>query len=201
VLDRNRLAHYVDEGDQFDNRYVARLPSAKNLKALGVRHLLYVTPSKADLRELDDLNDDFVDFAGSSLDVKVLPLTDLDPPPAAPAAATSAPPAAYYYGGYPHTHLWFWHSYGWYAPRTTARLPAAPASPPPNVSRGAAYRPALRPTIFSSRTLGTGSGVGKQKPSGFGRVSVRASKSTGSITAVRPGRSGSFGRARGSSGG
>ena len=202
VLDRNRLARYVDEDGEFDNRYVAKLPTAENLRSLGIRHLLYVTPSKSDLRELDDLNDEFVELAGASVDVKVLPLTDLDAAPAVRAATTSSPPTAYYYGGYPHTHLWFWTSYGWYAPRPAARLPPAaslpapaPPSPPPNVSRGAAYRPALRPTIFSSRTLGTGSGVGKQKPSGFGRVSVRASKSTGAITGIRSARSGSFGRA------
>jgi hypothetical protein len=196
-MDRNRLARYTEEDDQFDNRYVAKLPTAKNLRSLGIRHVLYVTPDKADLRELDDLNDDFVDFAKASIDVKVLPLTDLDQRPAE-RAATGSPSTAYYYGGYPYTHLWFWHSYGWYTPRSvTPRPPAAL----PNVSRGADYRPALRPTIFSSRTLGGGAGVGKQKPSGFGRVSVRASRSTGNITGMRSSRSGSFGRTGGSSGG
>ena len=154
VLDRNRLALYTDEDGQFDNRYVAKLPTAENLRSLGIRHLLYVTPGKNDLRELDDLNDDFVEFAKRSIDVKVLPLSDLDAP-AAPARA-SPPATAYYYGGYPHTHLWFWHDYGWYAPRPSARPPSgspAPALPPPSppaqVSRGAAYRPVSRPTIFS----------------------------------------------------
>ncbi len=203
VLDRTRLAPYTDEDAQFDNRYVAKLPTAENLRSLGIRHLLYVTPSKSQLRELDDLNGDFVDFAKASIDVKVLPLTDLDPAPAAQASTARATSPTYYYGGHPHTHLWFWNNYGWYAPRTTSRLPSPALAPsrPPDVSSGAAYRPALRPTIFSSRTLGGGSGVGKQKPSGFGRVSVRTSKSTGSITAVRGGRSGSFGRAGGWSSG
>ena len=112
-----------------------------------------------------------------------------------------------YYGGHPHTHLWFWHNYGWYTPRSYSSLPSrAPAAalptpaPPVNISRGAAYRPVSRPTLFSSRTVGGTSGVGKQKPSGFGRVSVRASKSTGAITRVHNGRSGSFGRAGGWSG-
>ncbi|MFL5290600.1 MAG: hypothetical protein ACJ79U_03695 [Myxococcales bacterium] len=197
VLDRNRLAHYTDDSGQFDNRYVAKLPTAENLRSLGVRHLLYVTPDKKDLRELDDLNDDFVEFAKASIDVKVLPLSDLDAPKA-------AGPRAYYYGGHSHTHLWFWNSYGWYTPRPTARLPEASMratvpAPPANVSRGAAYRAVQRPTIFSSRTLGVGSGVGKQRPSGFGRVSVRASASSGKITSVNKGRSGSFGRAGGRS--
>ena len=208
VLDRNRLAHYTDEDGQFDNRYLAKLPNADNLRSLGIRHLLYVTPGKNDLRELDDLNDDFVEFAKRSIDVKVLPLSDLDSPAAATASRAAPEAPAYYYGGHPHTHLWFWHSYGWYAPRPYARLPSGstgspalvPPSPPAQVSRGASYQPVARPTIFSSRSLGTGSGVGKQRPSGFGRVSVRASASTGRISSIRPGRSGSFGRAGGWSG-
>jgi len=202
VLDRNRLAPYTDEDAQFDNRYVAKLPTADNLRSLGIRHVLYVTPSKSDMRELDDLNDDFVELAKASIDVKVLPLTDLDPAPAPQAGTAASTSHAYYYGGHPHTHLWFWNSYGWHTPRVTRAPPtsAPPAlvpSRPPAVSNGAAYRPVPRPTIFSSRTVGGSMGVGKQKPSGFGRVSVRASKSTGNITAMRTGRSGSFGRSGG----
>jgi hypothetical protein len=194
VLDRNRLARYTDEEKQFDNRYVARLPTSANLQSLGIRRVLYVPPDESDMRELDDLNADFVAFRDASIDVKVMPLSDLTRP--GPQAAQQ--PAHYYYGGHPQTHFIFWSTYGW---RSSARgqpaLAERAAPPPAQVSRGAQYRPALRPTIFSSRTLGGGAGIGKQKPSGFGRVSVRASKSTGSITAVRTGRSGSFGRAGG----
>ena len=196
VLDRNRLARYTDEDTQFDNRYVARLPTAANLASLGVRRILYVTPDKSNLRELDDLNDDFVAFHKASIDVKVLPLSDLMKPAAEAGQAAATPRSAYYYGGHPHTHFYFWPAYGWSVPYRSR--PAVVARPPVQpVSRGADYRPALRPTLFSSRTVGGGPGVGKQKPSGFGRVSVRASKSTGSITSVRTGRSGSFGRAFG----
>jgi len=194
VLDCNRLTRYTDENDQFDNRYVARLPTATNFQALGIRRLLYVTPDKSDLRELDDLNADFVAFRDASIDVKAMPLSDL----MRPAEQTAQRPSHYYYGGHPQTHFVFWSIYGWRA--SAPRQPAiVQRSPPalPQVSRGADYRPASRPTLFSSRTLGGGAGVGKQKPSGFGRVSVRASRSTGSITAVRTGRSGSFGRAGG----
>jgi hypothetical protein len=178
VLDRNRLARYTDEETQFDNRYVARL---------------YIAPDQSDMRELDDLNADFVAFRDASIDVKVLPLSDLMPP-----AQQTPQSHGYYYGGHAHTHFLFWQTYGWHSsvpgrPALTQRTP----SPLPQVSRGAEYRPAPRPTIFSSRTLGGGAGIGKQKPSGFGRVSVRTSRSTGSITAVRTSRSGSFSRARG----
>ena len=212
VLDRRRLSRYVDEDSQFDNRYVAKLPTGANLKALGVQHLLYVVPGPSDLRELDDLNDDFVAFAESGIDVKAMALTDLSaaPPDAAPRTPGPAPgrTTAHYYGGSPHTHLFFWSTYGWHTPRTVApparsgaRAPALPPPrPPANVSNGAAYKPVQRPTIFSARRTGLGAGVGKQKPSGFGVVSVRASKSTGRITGVRTGRSGSFGRGFSSSG-
>ena len=195
VLDRNRLARYTDEETQFDNRYVARLPTPTNLQSLGIRRLLYIAPDQSDMRELDDLNADFVAFRDASIDVKVMPLSDLMPP-----AQQTPQSHGYYYGGHAHTHFLFWQTYGWYssAPGRPA-LTQRTASPLPQVSRGAEYRPAPRPTIFSSRTLGGGAGIGKQKPSGFGRVSVRTSRSTGSITAVRTGRSGSFGRA-GSSG-
>ncbi|HEX7501488.1 MAG TPA: hypothetical protein VF524_14490, partial [Polyangia bacterium] len=56
-----------------------------------------------------------------------------------------------------------------------------------SVSTGRTFAPSPRPTMFSSRTVGGLSGVGKQKPSGFGRVSYRAGG--GGF-----GRSGSFGR-------
>jgi hypothetical protein len=192
VLDRNRLARYTDEEKQFDNRYVARLPTAANLQSLGIRRVLYVVPDESDLRELDDLNADFVALRDASIDVKVLPLSDLTGPTQSVAQA----PGRYYYGGHPHTHFIFWNSYGWRSPPSgQPSLAQRPAQPLPHVSRGAEYRPTPRPTIFSSRTLGGGAGIGKQKPSGFGRISVRASRSTGSITAVRTGRSGSFGRA------
>jgi hypothetical protein len=204
VLDRNRLARYTDEDTQFDNRYVARLPTATNLNALGVKRILYVTPSKSDLRELDDLNDDFVAFHDASIDVKVMALTDLSQEPPQQQTATGATHrSSWYYGGYPHTHFFFWPNYGWYSSRAPVQVqrPSAPLPPPAQLSGGNAYRPALRTTLFSSRTVGGGPGIGKQKPTGFARVSVRESRSTGNITGVRPGRSGSFGRAFSSGGG
>lgn len=188
VLDRNRLARYTDEDTQFDNRYVARLPTSGNFAALGIKHILYVTPTRHDKLELDDLNEEFVDYQQASIDVRTMALTDLEHP-------EGAPRTVYYYGGHSQTHLWFWHVYGWHTSRVPA--PVTPAPSPARVSNGAAYRPALRPTIFSSRVVGGSQGIGRQKPSGFGRVSVRTSKSTGAFTGMRTGRSGSFGRAGG----
>jgi hypothetical protein len=76
VLDRRRLAGYTDDATQFDNRYVAKLPTtASAMRAIGGEHVLYVVPTLAAAnQELDDLNDDFVGYAAGGLDVKVLSL-------------------------------------------------------------------------------------------------------------------------------
>jgi hypothetical protein len=74
VLDANRLAPYSDATRQFDNRYFARLPSAEELTALGVRHVLYVGADG--VGELDDLNSAFVALCQKGVDVKMLALSD-----------------------------------------------------------------------------------------------------------------------------
>ncbi len=108
----------------------------------------------------------------------------------------------YHYGSPLWGSYWFWSAYAWHAPPRVIVVPgrAAPPPPPPrpsNLSSGHVFRPSPRPTVFSSRTVGgVASGVGKQKPSGFGRVSYRASAETGRFTSPSLGRSGSFGRTR-----
>jgi hypothetical protein len=182
IIDSRRLNPYRDDSDAFDNRYLARLPSAAALQRLGVRHLLYVTQNNV-ANEADDLNDDFVAFRDGGVDVKMVPLSDFHP------AGEPGSAGAYSYGGSPQPRVWFWHSYGWYAPPAPSRhLGAAPTG----LSGGETFRPASRPTIFSSRSVGGMPGFGKQKPSGFGRVSYRTS-SGGEISI---GRSGSLGRTR-----
>jgi hypothetical protein len=184
VIDSRRLSRYTDDKDSFDNRYLARLPSAAAFQRLGVRHLLYVSDVPID-HEPDDLNDDFVALAAAGIDVKMVALSDFRPASGAPGGVT------YSYGGSPAPHFWFWRSYGWHTP-VHVRAPAA-GPPPLGLSPGASYRPVSRPTIFSSHLVGGLGGVGKQKPSGFGRVSMRTSRATG---AIELGRSGSFGRSR-----
>ncbi len=190
VLDSNRLAPYRDESDRFDNRFLARLPGPDNLAALGIKRVLYVTAT-AQPSELDDLNDDFVALKNKSIDVKMIALSDFAPAPMALLASQQLPAAdrTYYYGGHPMGHVFFWSSYHWYSPGYSGRTWSG--SLPRQVSTGRGFAPVSRPTIFSSRTVGGLSGVGKQKPSGFGRVSYSAG--SGNI-----GRSGSFGRSGGS---
>lgn len=202
VLDDARLSPYRDEVSQFDNRYMARLPSADGMKGIGVRRLLYVRPAGTKTEELDDLNEDFVAYRDAGIDVKLTSLGDFMPAPDPRSGETRQ-----YWGGSPQAHVHFWPMYGWYRPLgsssapgllpgtgSTRRAAPQPPAPPPAL----AYQPAPRPTLFSSRTIGGLGGVGKQKPSGFGRVSVRTSRSTGAVTGVASGRSGSFGRSRSS---
>jgi hypothetical protein len=195
VIDSRRLNPYQDASDSFDNRYLAKLPGPDGFHRLGVKHLLYVSDVPLE-HEPDDLNADFVALTDAGIDVKMVPLSDFRPQ--IPGGAV------YSYGGAPTSHLWFWHSYGGYRPSGGAPVVAGPppsggapvvAGPPPEagLSRAAAYHPVARPTIFASHLVGGLGGVGKQKPSGFGRVSLRTAPGTGTISI---GRSGSLGRSR-----
>jgi hypothetical protein len=186
VLDNQRLSPYRDESDRFDNRYLARLPGTDKMEALGIKRVLYVTASP-EPHEMDDLNDDFVALKKKDIDVKMIALSDFAPAPAELLQANHIPPTdrTYYYGGHPHGSFFFWSSYHWYSPSYAGR--SLSGSLPRSVSTGQSFAPSPRPTLFSSRTVGGLSGVGKQKPSGFGRVSYRSGG--GGF-----GRSGSFGR-------
>jgi hypothetical protein len=192
VIDSHRLDPYRDDSGTFDNRYLARLPSPGALQGLGVRRLLYVTASPV-AHEADDLNDDFVALAAAGVDVKMVALSDFR------RAGDAGGPAVYSYGGSPAPRYWFWHSYGWThisvvhtsAPgRASSSTP--PGEPPVALSGGASFRPQSRATIFSSRSVGGMPGFSKQRPGGFGRISVHES----SDGAASWGRSGSFGRTR-----
>ena len=193
VLDSLRLSPYRDDAQQFDNRYLARLPSAQALTALGYNRVLYVRPSNSELQELDDLNDDFVHYRDAGIDVRAVALADFTIDPVQPAGvAQAAGVSHYHYGGSYVHHSYFWSTYGWSRPVGRVLHPPGTAGDPPAVT----YRPTYRPTIFSSRSTGGLSGIGRQKPSGFGRVSVRMNP--GSNTVAGYGRSGSFGRSRSS---
>jgi hypothetical protein len=85
VLDRNRLAPFNSPTTQFDNRYVARLPPAESLLGLGLKHVLYVVPGE--LKELDDLNEDFAAYRTAGVDVRLVATGDFRPEPAEFAVA------------------------------------------------------------------------------------------------------------------
>lgn len=212
LLDNRRLAAYRDEESQFDNRYLAKIPPIDQLKQRGVENILYIVRDEQQREELDDLNDEFVEFEKNNIGVRMLRLSDFKPYEEEVQVATSSGTPAtvrerhYYYGGSPLSHWWFYSHY-WYRPYPTViisrggqtRTLPRPTSPPPTTMRQPTYRPVSRPTIFSSTRVGGASGVGRSRPSGFGRTSVRMSG--GRITGTRSGRSGSYGRSGGWFGG
>jgi hypothetical protein len=205
ILDSQRLNAYSDADNQFDNRYLAKLPTADKLSALKVTNLVYAVPNESRTSELDDINEDFALYKEKGLNVAMVPLSNFQPDKNAPATDTTGQNIAgtgahgtvrhttYYYGGAALLSPWFFYHYPLFTPRygipMQSRLPATSM-------RGTAYSPVRRPTMFSSRNVGGASGVGKARPSGFGRVSTRVG-SNGRTTGVGSGRSGSFGRSRG----
>lgn len=212
VMDSNRLAKYQDASDTFDNRYIATMPTAENLKKNGVESIIYAAPDKSRTTELDDLNEDFVAYREAGVNVTMMPLTDFQPVSPELAAeygqvdstSTTTSHRRYYYGGHPYYSPFFFSYYPMFIPMRSYNYSSMRA--PRSVSRPS-YTPTSRPTMFSSKTVGGRSGVGKQKPSGFGRVSTRtvngrtvySSSSSSRSTRSSSGRSGSFGRSGGRS--
>lgn len=197
VLDARRLTAPRDAETEFDNRYFVTLPEAGELRKAEVRRVLYVTETPA-TEESDDLNDALADYAEAGIDVTAIALSSFERDPSvATREGTQDPTGGYYYGGSHTTHTHFYTHYplfmwmpmpmfGWTAPT---------APPPPRASN---YQPTRRPTAFSSRTTGATRGVGRMKPTGFGRVSTRVD-AQGNVS--RPRAGGSTGRFRASSGG
>jgi hypothetical protein len=218
LLDSQRLQPYTDDGKQFDNRYVAVVPPVSALQQRGIKQVMYITPDRQQRHESDDLNDDFVAYRDASIQVVLFPLADLQK--TSEAVAKKAPDGSthtvqeprYYYGGGLESHLGFLLLYSFLAPRPSAYYyypgptgaggrtftlgqTSRPSTPPPS------YQPTPRSTMFSGTRLGGASGVGRTKPSGFGRTTVRTSG--GRVTGIgagsgaagaASGRSGSFGR-------
>lgn len=202
VLDANRIAADVDPDTQFDNRYVAKIPTADKLQGMKTTNVIYAVPDKGVTTERDDLNDDFASYKEKGINVSMIALSDFTPDPKEQQADSAAALAGggtttthhtvYHYGGSPFFSPWFFYHYPVFI---GAGIPAASRLPATGL-RGSTYSPARRPTMFSGRTVGGGSGVGKQRPSGFGRVSTRVD-GTGRTTGIRSGSSGSYGRSSG----
>ncbi len=202
VLDRQRLTASVSDADHFDNRYLARLPSAAALQAQGVRNVLYVSPGLAsatswdaaagassqgrEVVEMDDLNQDLLAYARASLDVRMIAATDFAPDPAEAASAQAAvsddwPPS--YYGGSPESENAFWQRYPW-------KKAPPPRKPPTSLSGLDAYRPADRSTPYHA----AGIGPDKANPSALGVTPVLVSVSTGLLAGVALSRLGTYRR-------
>jgi hypothetical protein len=190
VLDRNRILPYHNEPDRFDNRYLARLPDTKALRALGITRLLYVAAEGVKAEEADDLNDEFVAYREGGLSVQLLGTGDLrlaDPAPTAgnnsgnTASGTSGSAARgghYLWLGSPMHHWWFWSHYGF--PHRQGPLAGVQPNGP---VFGAGYRPTPRPSAFTGRPAG-----------GLGLLPSRGGSNSSSS------RGGSWGRSSGFTG-
>ena len=212
VMDRSRFVEKISEDTQFDNRYLAKIPTIDDLKKSGVNNIMYCVNNEK--QELDDLNDDFVEYQKQGIAVNLIDLGDFkrsenDSTAALPFAKSigkdtlntirnqyqSAPPVYHYGGGVHFIPIFYGYNpymaYGGRTVRTTVIN---------NNMRAPSYRPVSRPTMFSAKNFGGASGVGRSRPSGFGMVSTRVSSSTGKLSGVRAGRSGSFGRSGGRGG-
>lgn len=222
LLDNGRLANYTDQDSQFDNRYQAKLPPVDQLKGRGIQQVIYLVPDQAQAQELDDINEDLSEYQKNGLEVRMLKLSEFQPydEPTLATTGTTGDNAApvvqrnYYYGGSPLLHWWFFSHYlysrppvlygyggyggGGYGYSGRRTIPPPPVGARPSFNPPS-YRPVSRPTIFSAARVGASSGatgVGRTRPSGFGRTSVRMA-SNGRVTGIRSGRSGSYGRSGG----
>ena len=209
LLDSRRLAPYTDGSDQFDNRYLANVPLQDALRERNIRNILYVVADRSQKQESDDLNDEFVEYKANQIEVSIFPLNDIEQVQERvvekqPDGTTqTAVHQNYYYGGGFASHLGFLMLYSFLAPRpmfyydypygggrrltmNDTRLTRRPPS----------YTPRPRPTQFSGTRVGGGRGVGRTKPTGFGRTTVRSrdGRITGVGIGAVSGRSGSFGR-------
>jgi hypothetical protein len=205
LLDSNRLTPYQDADTQFDNRFLAKLPPADQLKQRGIQNVIYLVKDQTQQTELDDINDDLVAWQKQGIKVQMLRLSDFQPRDEEVVkknpdnTTTRVVERHYYYGGSPLSHWWFYSHYYYHPyPMVTiyhggSYMPLPRSTTPPPISPPS-YRPVTRPTIFSATRVGgvNSTGVGKIRPSGFGRTSVRMSG--GQVTGTRSGRSGSYGR-------
>lgn len=209
VLDSNRLLPFDDASDRFDNRYVAQLPTAQQLQALGVTQLLYVRPTGSD-RELDDLNARFVEYRAGQIDVKLVAADAFVAPPEEaeakeePAVASTTDShygTTHHYSSHHHyggvgSHWFFWNHYGWGSPRVNAVRPTNYADPPAYVParRAVAYGSTARPAGFGEVNVRTGSG-GKPSLSPTQSKAAAISRTTRSSSGTT--RGGSYGRTSG----
>lgn len=183
VLDSNRLTPYTDADNQFDNRYMALPPEASDLQSRGISRVIYVGNSQNSTVESDDLNDAMVAFAAAGISTTFMGMD-----------VFGEENGRQYYGGSSNTHgtfyrhypIFIWWRSGPYYRGRSFGMSGTPRTP----ARASGYAPRPRTTMFSSRTTGGGtSGVGRTRPTGFGRVTTRTGPN-GSTTV----RSGSLGR-------
>jgi hypothetical protein len=209
VLDANRLAPYTDEASQFDNRYVAKLPSVERLKAMGIKRVLYVRPDAKSLQDLDDVNLDLVAYKEGGVEIKEVALDDfaiseVELPPATTGGLPEDKIPAhtfvhhsvhrtglkkkYTYLGASLGTAWFLHRYlGAEPPKPRSRRDKVVEPKTGSTAHTAAIVP--RKTLFNPQ--GATSAAGRSAAS-VGKVMVNVGATTGAVVSL--GRNGSLGR-------
>ena len=173
VIDRTRLSPYSDDVGQFDNRYVARLPSAL-LAATQSPALVYVVKTDADLPEEVDLNSAFV----SERKVRALTTSAFSP---------EKEGGPMLFGGNRATHEKFGKRYPVLAPNAiSVDLPVVAAN-----RRADVYEPTARADAPKKHL----------DAPGIGYVPVVVALGTGLIIGSRFNRSGSWNRTNSGGGG
>jgi hypothetical protein len=173
VIDRTRLSSYTDDVSQFDNRYVAKLPSSLVADS-AAKSLVYVVKTDADLPEDVDLNSAFV----ATRSVRAL---------AASAFAPEKEGGPMLFGGNQQTHQTFGKRYPVLDPTALpADLPAVSAN-----SRADRYKPTPREEAPKKHL----------DAPGIGYVPVVVALGTGLIIGSRFNRSGSWNRTYSGGGG
>ncbi len=117
VLDRQRLAPYVDDPNKFDNRYAAKLPPASALQGLGIKRVLYVAPLGASPVHMSDLEQPFAAYRQAGIDVRALALD-----------AFTVLNGEAWFGETKQQHAAFLSSYGW------GDAPAGSDATPPSIN-------------------------------------------------------------------
>jgi len=186
VLDRKRLAPYSDDATQFDNRYLAKVPSAERLAELGIENVIYVSPNSIAREELDDLVDEFLAWSQANVKLHVLPATafwnENAPVGAVDAGATGAASTERsYYGGSPEAESTFWKDW------------ETPPSSLDTATRLVPYTPKPRKTAYSSGSA-TSAGALRPRPTNFGMVPVAVAVGTGVVLGAKMSRSGTWNR-------
>jgi hypothetical protein len=171
ILDRNRLSVYHDDTSQFDNRWLARLPSAQDLRALEIKRVLYVVPTKATPIDLRDVGQIFHDWSTQGIDVRALAMEAL-------VADVTTKTASF--GPTPEAHAGFFGHYPW-------KSPAPPPVPVPLDDVAASWRPHPPASDPADETLGT--------------ILVAVEASTALVLGPQLLRSGSWNRSSGGWGG
>ncbi len=161
VLDSARLSPYSDAPDQFDNRYLARMPSPAQLREVGVAHVLYVGMS-TDV--LDDLVDSFDAWVKAGIDIRMVQYGDFTPTTSTTGEPNFGPGRRAWFGGTAESDAGFWYNYGWYQP--TVPRPLGWVARPSGL-----WRFRWRSSVFGSNlgrvhTIRWGGGLGSSGRSG-----------------------------------